>query len=222
MRNAICRIAFFVAFLFPASVLTGQVATGVYPFGTYDTPGVDTINVGNLNVHLSLPVLNKPGSCGLPFHANLVYDNSIYYPSGSGPYTQWTPLPQFGWRCQYRTPLWPGPLRHNSTVQTYTDSWEEWNFTINCYYTQYGPWTYIDSAGVDHLFNVDTMSFVSQDTYPPDGWTCPSDGTSLRRWATDGSGYQLSITSYTTASITAPNGVDALIQEAPQLDRLKR
>jgi hypothetical protein len=57
-----------------------QVATGVPPLST-TTGGPDSLNVGNLNANWSFILLERPGR-GLPYHAGLAYDNSVWIPTG--------------------------------------------------------------------------------------------------------------------------------------------
>lgn len=212
MSKIFCRIAPLFALFLAASVAKGQVATGVYPYGTYDAPGIDTINVGNLNVHLSIPVLHKAGR-GLPFNANLIFDSSVYYPSSWYGSKTWAPLSNFGWG------LTTGLLSGNVTYYTNTIDDTYWEpagqggiyVEVNCYYNQYTAWTYIDSSGVHHPFgSASTQQFSYQDVYP-DGWTCPNNSySSTSGSANDGSGYQLSVSNYTSAKITASNGLQVL------------
>jgi len=62
--------------IFASLRTTGQVTTGAYAHGTFINLGPETVNVGNLNLHLTVPVLHKPGR-GLPFAYDLSYDSSI-------------------------------------------------------------------------------------------------------------------------------------------------
>ena len=52
-----------------------QVVAGFPVLGTFDTSGFDTVNIANLNIHLSYPVVSKPGR-GISFDYNLGYDGS--------------------------------------------------------------------------------------------------------------------------------------------------
>lgn len=47
-----------------------QVATGLPPFGSFGGGPFDTVNLADLDVHLQIPIVNKPGS-GLPTPACL-------------------------------------------------------------------------------------------------------------------------------------------------------
>src|SRR5437879_1882577 len=89
-----------------------QVATGTPPFGSFSA-GPDIVNNANLNVHIVVPVLNKPGR-GLPLNYNLTYDGSIWYPVGSSGNQTWVSNTSWGW----------GATVTGSTVGyvTYTDN----------------------------------------------------------------------------------------------------
>jgi hypothetical protein len=73
-----------------SSATFAQVTTGTPPFGSFGGGPADTINLANLNVHLTIPVLNKPGR-GIPFVYNITYDNSIWYPVNSNGTNSWQP-----------------------------------------------------------------------------------------------------------------------------------
>jgi RHS repeat-associated protein len=211
MRKGIRGIAPILVLLLAASPLVGQVATGAYPYGAFDTPGIDTINVGNLNLHLSIPVFNKAGR-GVPFQTRLDYESSIYYPNLLNGLVIWTPRPQFGWGSP--TGILSGQIENNT--YNYSQSYEEpsgqggIDIQVNCYYTQYVGWIYFDSSGVVHPFDsVYTQQFDYQDYFPPNGWTCPTNSMPTNQGnASDGSGLTLNVTNLTTATVTAPNGID--------------
>src|SRR6266568_5465865 len=80
-------LPYLVTPLLPSSAFA-QVKTGTPPFGSF-AGGPDVINLGNLNVHLTIPVVRKPGR-GTNFTYDLTYDTSVWYPSTSGGTTTWT------------------------------------------------------------------------------------------------------------------------------------
>jgi RHS repeat-associated protein len=76
-----------------AAVISAQV-TGTPTFAAIDG-GPDQINLANLNVHLKIPIVNKPGR-GLNFVYNLGYDSSVWTKSYSGNSAVWTPAANWG------------------------------------------------------------------------------------------------------------------------------
>ena len=209
MRINIREISLSLTFAATATLALGQVTTGQYPYGTFDSPGVDTINVGNLNVHLTIPVLNKPGR-GLPFQANLAYDSSVYYPAPVGSSKTWTPTLQFpGWMNE--TGLIFGSFSYSS-IGTQTESYVAYqengqyvNIPVFCYYTEYTSWVFTDTKGAQHPFSGYTLQYNGQSSSPVP-FTCGSDSPGGSGSAIDGSGYQLTLSNYTTASVSQVTG----------------
>ena len=79
-----------LAVVLGGSIASAQVQTGVPPFVS-SSGGPDVIDLGNLNVHLSIPVVHKPGR-GTDFGYDLTYDSSIWYPVPSGSTYTWQPV----------------------------------------------------------------------------------------------------------------------------------
>lgn len=86
---------FFFSLLFAALPGSAQVQTGTPPFGSF-VGGPDTINLGNLNVHLTIPVLHRPGR-GTNFNYDLTFDSSVWYPVGVSGSQSWQNVPNWGW-----------------------------------------------------------------------------------------------------------------------------
>ena len=154
--------------------LSGQVPTGTPPFGSFG--GVpDIINLANLNVHIDVPVLNKPGR-GINFTYDLSYDSSVWYPVTSNGSTTWTPVYNLGWRAQTESST--GYLAFSSTTSLcYTNKIPS---GIRITDTNY---VYHDSWGVPHPF--------AGAAYELSG-SCGSSAHNFTATATDGSGYKLS------------------------------
>ena len=210
------RAVSFVAFLAVAlvalwvgpSTARAQVSTGIVPFGSYGGGPFDVVNNANLNVHLSVPILNKPGR-GLPFYYYLTYDSSVWNPTGG----QWAPASNWGWRgvsealTGYVTYASkevqcsaPPPAPSQSPMRPPGTAW----------YYVYSNWTYHDASGGAHFFpNVvlNTESTISN--------LCQITGVySGEDTATDGTGYTLAATINTavpatvfTATVYAVNGI---------------
>jgi len=126
--------------------LSGQTATGIYQYGTFDNLEDGTVNVGNLNVHLRVPVINKPGRGGLNFTYSLAYDSSIWSVGSSGGSAVWSPNATWGWN--YVTLPVLGSLSYGlKTMRCFnsdTGSWVNYQVTQN--------YLYIDSSGIRHRF----------------------------------------------------------------------
>jgi RHS repeat-associated protein len=123
--------------------LSAQVLTGTPPFGSFGG-GPDIINLANLNVHIDIPVLNKPGR-GINFTYNLSYDSSVWYPVTSGGTTTWAPVYNYGWRGQ--TEAGTGYVSFNgATALCYT------NRIPTGTRVTLTNWAYHDAWGVPHSF----------------------------------------------------------------------
>jgi RHS repeat-associated protein len=191
MSRTHLRVALsLAAFLLVSTPARSQVATGLPPFGSF-SGGPDTVNNANLNVVVNVPVVSKAGR-GLPFSYALIYNSSIWYPSGS----VWTPVANWGWG--------------NATQQGGTGyvfyKWTQESCRTGPnnplqIYDQYSNWAYYDTFGAEHAFSL-TLSDASTET------TCtglpPYSGTAS---ATDGTGYKLSADAGPDATIYARSGV---------------
>jgi len=149
MPKVSCASILALSFLLCASASFGQVATGTYPYGTFDTLGLDTIDVGNLNVHLNIPVLNKPGR-GLPFSYAISYDSSVWMPVTSGGVQQWQPVLNWGWRGS--TEITTGYI--SESLQNVACAWEqeEGREIPIGYKTTISNVVYHDTWGASHPF----------------------------------------------------------------------
>jgi hypothetical protein len=193
-----------VVLAFSVSVASAQVQTGTPPFGSFGG-GPDVINLGNLNVHLTIPVIHKPGR-GTSFTYDLSYDSSVWYPVGVSGSQSWQPVNStWGWKG-----LAAAGIGFVSYSMVYSSG--------NCGYmgqSQYQSWsysnfTYNDEFGIPHPMNVNGGTvFISPG--PPN---CPPNGpqpptTPWTGVANDGSGYTLKITPSTgsvSGYVVATNG----------------
>src|SRR6266566_5065168 len=162
-----------------SSPASAQVATGTPPFGSFGG-GPDIVNLGNLNDHQTMPILHKPGR-GMNFTYDLSYDSSVWYPVTSGSTTSWQPVSNLGWRGQ--TEMAVGYVSHvGSVLRTCRDR----SGNIIGYEFETSKWVYHDQWGVPHPFSGDTI-YISG--------TCGTGGpNSFSSAATDGSGYNISVT----------------------------
>jgi RHS repeat-associated protein len=183
-----------------ARTASAQVRTGTPPYGSF-AGGPDVIDLANLNVHLAVPVLNKPGR-GMNFAYDISYDSSVWYPVGTSGSQVWTPVYNLGWRGN--TEIATGYLSSNETI---TDCWYTSGRVQYEGYelTQYSLFVYHDPWGVSHPFSGSTKFY--QPIHP--GGTCvPKSNTSITNaLATDGSGLVLNVPTDTEyGTITSSSG----------------
>jgi RHS repeat-associated protein len=186
MRSNAVRLCIAFAFFLCLGTGYGQVATGTYPYGTFDSKGIDTINVGNLNVHVTIPVLNKPGR--IPFNYSLLYDSSVWSPSVVNGPPMWTPVNLWGWSVD--TEASTGYVSYSTMTST----------TPTCTTLIYSGWVYYDAVGTGHAFNGTTSQLIDGDI------SCPSSSPSFTETAGDGSGYTISVSDYASATVQTANG----------------
>jgi RHS repeat-associated protein len=167
-----------------------QVSTGKPPLSSSMGGPADTVDVANLNVHLNIPVVQKPGR-GTNFSYVITYDSSVWYPSGTGGSGVWEAAANWGWGAQtavatgYVSYLMGGPGRCSGP-----DGIDIGRYT-------YSRFVYYDSLGTPHPF-LGGYTEIDPPCYDP---TCGNLDTS----ATDGSGYVIS-SSCGEANITSRGG----------------
>ena len=178
-------VALIFVFAFPC---LGQVQTGSPPLGSF-SGGPDVINLANLNVHLNIPIVNKPGR-GIPFVYNLMYDSSVWSPAGGS----WNPAPNFGFSVQTTT-VSGGPSYSVSVTYCYSPPHhlESGTRTVFSNFTFRDPF-----LGAVHSF---AGTVVMEDG------TCGSESTSLTAVASDGSGYTININTGATCEVVARTGI---------------
>jgi len=130
-----------------AGISSAQVQIGTPPFGSFGG-GPDVINLANLNMHLTIPVIHKPGR-GTNFNYDLTFDSSVWYPVGASGHQSWQPVPNWGWASNSAF------ASGNTGYQTYDYSYSY------CYdgqghpdgeYQWYGNSIYHDAWGTTHHF----------------------------------------------------------------------
>src|SRR5713101_819232 len=94
-RQSLLRFVFASSLCFLVQFSLAQSIIGLAPFAPLQGGGAEIVNLANLNVHLSIPVVQKPGR-GLDFHYVLNYDSTVW--THAYPYGAWTPAPNWGWR----------------------------------------------------------------------------------------------------------------------------
>lgn len=205
MLAKLCKIVFASILVLSAISVSGQVATGNYTYGTFDNHGFDSINVGNLNVHFSMPVLNKPGR-GMSFYYNLVFDSSVWYPSSVSGSKVWTPTQGFGWHGD--TEVATGYVSYEKELYSYSNSEGE-GFTETIYHY----FTYHDPFGNQHPFTTNAVNMYCWGKLKPS--YCSRQYPSFTEVASDGSGYTLAVSNYTTTVLTGPTGKTFAVASSP-------
>src|SRR5579863_6361182 len=187
-----------VPFVLMPTGLIAQVATGTPTFNSFGGGPFDTVNLGNLNVYFNIPIVNKAGR-GMPFIYNLAYNNSVWSPVIVNGTTTWTPAQAFGWTAQTAVATGYMSVSTVTSNQFHFRPYPQNSYT--CSMTTDYNYVYHDPFGVQHPFNTETMqcSGPSQCNNPP-------NQPNATATATDGSGYQLSITRYISSLLTSTTG----------------
>lgn len=177
-----------------ACAASAQVITGTPSFGSFGG-GPDQINLANLNVHLTIPVMNKPGR-GVPFVYDITYDNSIWQPVGSSGSQTWEPtnVGMLGWTYQAIGSMAQDDLQ--LAGYCYTQLPPPYGYTITGYEYVW-QYAYIDRLGNAHLFPGYVEGYYG---------TCGSTYSYAGGTAIDGSGYTLALSSSGNVTVTAAGG----------------
>jgi hypothetical protein len=191
-----CLLAFGTTSLRAQTYLQG---IGVPTFTTQVPVENGFINVANGNLHLEIPLGSFPQRGGGTDNVSLMYDSAIWLNNG----TVWSPtnVSTYSNNSNYVFGGWrlvtsgdPGRFTYGAT--SYGDCY------MNLYpmWTTYSPWVFVAPDGTVH-------SFPASTTAPASSWICPGTGTpSSSAYASDGTGYFISITNYTAAVVYAPDG----------------
>jgi YD repeat-containing protein len=176
-----------------SNAVNAQVATGTPPFSS-SGGGPDVIDLANLNVHLDVPIVNKPGR-GMNFTYDMSYDSSAWYPVVVGSTTSWMPASaNWGWRGQ--TEVATGYITHRMTRNGSCPN-PEYPPTLPTTIPGYifNNYAYHDTLGVWHPFDVT-------------GTTAACGGGGESGTATDGSGYVINLDpgGDGIAVVTSPSG----------------
>src|SRR5437667_8329037 len=198
------RVAFvlMLVVISAAQLAQSQVATGTPRFGSYGGGPFDVVNQGNLNVQLTIPILHKAGR-GIPFGFDLAYNSSVWKPVTVGSTTQWSPAANWGWQQKGRVGFIDYSVS-SQDCQYFVSQTGQWYTAYTQYF--YTNWTFTDDSGVVHPLSGSTQGWNGV-TQP--GTSCasvPPDVPTATGTATDGSGYTLSISSYTHAVVTTTGG----------------
>ncbi|HEV2424665.1 MAG TPA: hypothetical protein VGZ29_07555 [Terriglobia bacterium] len=176
-----------------------QVTTGLPPFGSFGGGPFDTVNLANLNVHLQIPIINKPGR-GLPFYYSLAYDSAIWYPAGSQGSQTWTYInPTWGWSRLSDGST--GYIGYSATTTNGTCSVDHQFYSYTTYV--YGPYT--DAAGTNHGMFAQTVYSTDQN--------CKASVPTATYVSSDGSGYTLNVTNTVIFAVYTASGTKIIPTE---------
>jgi hypothetical protein len=179
------------------------------------------INVANGEIHLEIPIATLPQRGGLPLSERLEYDSRIWQLVSTGSSVNFeptnVPVPYSGVNptCTGNPPAactsnTPGTI--TQTNLNVPNSMAGWRFVqgsetgiIQEYLSgeitdldadSYWNWGWTDPSGTNHMFSFTTGTV----------W-CPTCGPSAASgYAVDGSGFYLSVTNYTTATVFDSSG----------------
>lgn len=183
-------------------------ATGSPNFGVrYPVPG-GFINITNGNVHLTIPLgkFKQRGKLS-PVEVNLEYDSRIWQIVENGGSYSWQPTnvpdSNAGWRLAtgLETGATSGPIIIANQSEMFCNGRDVY-YTSSYTYTKYA-WT--DGQGTKHVFDL----AINSPAQPPCGpYLGPGSGNGSG-YATDSSGYWLSVTNFNNMTIYDRNGNEA-------------
>ncbi len=191
IRSLVFALALFGAAM-PAKAQSYLQSIGVPPFSTQLPVENGFVNVANGNLHLEIPLGTFPQRSGASDKIVMMYDSAIWSPASGA----WGPNFEAGWRLV--TSRDPGYAVSGDT------------YSGNCaaahdyYWDTHYPWIWVAPDGTQHAF---PASVTTKEPYYPNLCNTLGPGiTSASGYATDGSGYYISITNYTNWVVYAPDG----------------
>ena len=164
------------------------------------------VNAATGDLHLEIPLGSFPQRGGSHLKVSLMYDSNIWFATAGQPWNPWNvplaggapdgvPSSWGGWRLF--TPVVSGydaaEVDSNSTC--HTDGQPIWSY--------YQDWMSYGPDGTAHAFPIKTQYYwptACNNQNPPAG------NPTGAAYALDGSGYYMSVTNYTTATVYAPDG----------------
>lgn len=158
------------------------------------------INAANGNLHLEIPLGTFPQRGAPPEKVVLMYDSAFWLPWQG----KWNPYNTPSYTFNYINSGWrlvtTGDTGTTDAGQTYSGycSVEDDYSTVTYY-----PWIYVAPDGTQHAFPASVTTVGPN--YPG---ICGAIGNtpSAAGYASDGSGFYISITNYTNATVYAPDG----------------
>lgn len=185
----LCVLSYFLCSVATAQSYLTQVGSTTFSttlpveLGYYDS------STGDL--HLAVSLGSWPQRGGYSVTASLVYDSRIWYINNN----VWNPNnianSMGGWRLEM-SPIFGGTVNDSEAEVPCNNGYKEL-----AYYT-YSNFTWTDSQGTLHTFPIQTQK---------DPFDCGvGNDPSGSAYATDSTGYFMTVTNYTSASISGPDG----------------
>lgn len=172
-------------------------ATGNPSFSTQIPIENGFINVNNGEIHMEIPLATHTQRGRLPLNERLIYDSRIWKIVNSSGYS-WQPtnVPNSMGGWVFSSGAGVGTISYGQDGGT---TWCNPGNLIYGYYqtNQYDHWVWTDPQGTSHTFFVSTVQYVQQGGCT----TVPSGIDSASGYASDGSGYFIKLSNYTTAVI---------------------
>ena len=169
------------------------------------------VNVNNGEIHLEIPLATKPQRGDMQLNEKLIYDSRIWKIIQNGGSLQWSPTnvpnSQGGWTFSSGAGSGNITFVSNGGIDPNPPACQQGGLqgTDTQSYTQYSGWTWTDPSGTAHSFpGVSTIKY-GQISDPHCLGTSPGVPSSSAG-ASDGSGYFLNVTNFTTATVTDLQG----------------
>jgi hypothetical protein len=209
MRKLLFAVLCLLYVALPARAQNYLYATGSPAFSTQLPIDQGFVNVNNGEIHLEIPLATKKQRGDLILNEALVYDSRIWHIVQNGSSYSWQPtnVPNGVGGWTFSSGASAGTIAYSTqTGSTSTSPACGSGSSSSQTYTQYTNWTWIDPGGTSHAFpGVSTLVYGP----PPPNCTYngPDGNSSSSGSATDGSGYVLTVTNNTTATITDLHGI---------------
>ena len=166
-------------------------ATGTPTFTTAFPVEMGFTNVSNGNLHIEIPLGSYPQRGSVPYNARFVYDSLIWKVVGTAWQPTNVPNSMGGWRLV--TGAEPGTVTFFSSSNP-CDTPPPIKSR-----TQYTTFTWTAPDGTTHRFPIVTMKDLT---------ICNEGVSTGSAMADDSSGYFMSVTNYTSATVFAPDGTE--------------
>ena len=184
------------------AVVKGQTylqSVGSPAFSTKIPVEMGYIDASNGRLHLEIPMASYPQRAGRPYNVALMYDSAIWTCCTAGTWQPTNVSTANGGSNSWSGWRYVGSSLQNSGSLTYTEWQSGW---CNLFYDKQdniSNWTYTSPDGTVHSFPTVWTGFPSDD--------CPAnDVPNSSGWASDGSGFWLSVNNYYYGAVYAPDG----------------
>ena len=208
LRRLLALLVFFSSALCSASAQDYLYATGSPVYSTAYPIDHGFVNVNNGEVHLEIPLATYKQRGDLVLDEKLTYDSRIWRIVQNGSSYSWQPN-----NVPNASGGWAFSSSGGSGTFTFFSSGGQDSTVPGCPtaagavpYTQYARWTWTDAGGTTHSFpSVNTLQY-GQKPLLCSNYALPGISSGVG-FASDGSGYSLHVSNYTTAVISGPHGI---------------